>query len=146
MDPVLRAAAIYVSIMVLARISGRRTLAQATIFDLILLLIAAEAVGEALTGGDNSVTNAIIVVTTLFGLDILMSFIKDKFPFIAMSVDGQPMVILRDGELLHDRLRKARIDADDVLEEARMSGGPTAIEDIRYAILERNGKISIIPK
>jgi uncharacterized membrane protein YcaP (DUF421 family) len=92
-DAVLRAAAVYGFLLVVMRISGKRTLAQVTAFDLILLLIIGEATQQALFGDDFSVTNAFIVITTLLGMDIAFSLLKEHLPFFARATEGRPLVV-----------------------------------------------------
>lgn len=146
MDAVLRATAIYAFLLVLIRISGRRTLAQMTPFDLVLLLIVAEATQQGLLGNDFSVTNAILVITTLIGLDILMTALTHRSRWLDRWVNVLPLVLIQDGEVLDDRLERARVDREDILEQARATQGIERMEQIKYAVLERGGGISIIPK
>jgi uncharacterized membrane protein YcaP (DUF421 family) len=146
MDAVLRAGAIYVFLLVLMRLSGRRTLSQMTPFDLVLLLIVAEATQQGLLGNDFSVTNAFLVITTLIGLDILMTSLTHRVRWLDRWVNTLPLVLIHDGEVLDDRLDKARVSKEDILEQARATQGIERIEQIKYAVLERGGGISIIPR
>jgi uncharacterized membrane protein YcaP (DUF421 family) len=146
MDAVLRALAMYLFLLILFRISGKRSIAQLTTFDFILLLILGEATQQALLGNDFSVTNAFIVILTLMGIDILFSFIKQKFKKFEKLIDGVPLIIVENGLPFKDRMDKSRIDEKDILESARKKHGIGSIAEIRYAILERDGDISIIPK
>jgi len=146
MDAVIRGAVIYVFLLVVFRIAGRRTLAEMTSFDFVLLLIIGEATQQALLGDDFSITNALIVIMTLVGADIALSIIKEKFPRFARIADGVPMVVVADGEMLRDRAHMARIDESDILQSARKSCGLERLEQIRLAVLEIDGTISIIPR
>jgi uncharacterized membrane protein YcaP (DUF421 family) len=146
MDAILRAAVIYVFLLVLMRISGRRTLAQMSPFDLVLLLIVAEATQQGLLGNDFSVTNAILVITTLIGLDILVTFLTHRSRELDRWVNGLPLVLIEDGEVIDERLDKARVDVEDILQQARSTQGIERMEQIKYAVLERGGGISIIPR
>lgn len=146
MDAVLRAAAVYGFLLVIMRLSGKRTLAQVTAFDLVLLLIIGEATQQALLGDDFSVTNAFLVITTLIGLDIALSLVKKYRPGVARVTEGRPLVVVDDGTPLDEAMAWARIDVGDALEEARTSQGLERLEQIGYAILERDGSISIIPR
>jgi uncharacterized membrane protein YcaP (DUF421 family) len=145
MESVLRATAVYVFLLVLFRLSGKRTLAQVTTFDFVLLLIISEATQQALVDGDNSMTNAFLLVATLVALNIVFSEIKQRFKAAERVLDGLPLLIVEHGNLLHDRMAKERIDENDVLDAAREHHGLERLEQIKYAVLERNGKISIIP-
>jgi uncharacterized membrane protein YcaP (DUF421 family) len=146
METVLRAAAVYVVLLIIFRIAGRRTLAQMTTFDFVLLLIISEATQNALVGDDFSVTTATLAILTLVGLDIGSSLLKREIPVFGKIIDGVPTVLIENGRILSDRLRRARLSEDDVLEAARTSQGLERLDQIKYAVLEVNGGITIIPK
>ena len=146
MDSVLRATAIYIFLLLIFRIAGRRTLAQMTNFDLLLLLLTGEATQQGLLGNDYSLTNAFLVILTLIGLDVGLSLWKQRSPQLEKLVDGVPMVIVEDGRPLKDRMDKARVDESDILTAARVLQGLERMDQIKYAVLERSGGISIIPK
>ena len=146
MDAILRASAIYFFLLIMLRLSGRRTMAETTTFDFVLLLIIAETIQQALLGDDNSITNATLLITTLVGIDILMSHLKQRSGTMERIVDGIPMVIVENGHPLTDRLRKSRVDEHDVLAAARRLRGLERMDQIKYAVLEADGDITIIPK
>jgi uncharacterized membrane protein YcaP (DUF421 family) len=146
MDAVLRTVAIYAFLLVVLRISGRRTLAQMTTFDLVLLLIISEAAQQALLGDDFSITGALLVVVTLLSIDIALSLLKGRVPSSARLIDGLPMVIVENGALLEDRMRRARIDEGDILISARETQGLESIDQIKFAVIEITGSITVIPK
>lgn len=146
MDTVIRTAAIYLVLLVLFRIAGQRSIAQITTFDFVLLLVIGEAVQNALVGQDYSMTNALLIVLTFIGLDIAMSKLKDASPKVEKVIDGTPLVIFEDGKFLTDRMHKERVDAADILSAARAAHGLERLEQIKYAILERSGGISVVPK
>lgn len=146
MDAVLRAVVIYVFLLVVMRISGRRTMAQMTPFDLVLLLIIAEATQQGLLGSDFSVTNTILVITTLVGIDLLMTTLTHRSRGLDRWVNGLPLVLIEDGEVIDDRLKKARVNVEDILQQARSAQGIERMEQIKYAVLEPSGGISVIPR
>jgi uncharacterized membrane protein YcaP (DUF421 family) len=146
MESVIRPTFVYLFVLVLLRLTGRRTLAQITTFDFVLLLIISEATQQALIGVDNSMINSAIVVSTLIGLNILMSLLKQRSRWFDRLLDDIPMVIVSDGKPLKDRMQEARVDEDDVLDAARELHGLERMDQIRHAILERDGQISIIPR
>ncbi len=146
MDPVVRSAVIYVALLVFLRLAGRRTLMQMTSFDFVLLLIIGEATQNALLQNDSSVTNALLVILTLISLDIAFSYVKQRVPIVARWIEGLPMIIVRDGRPLTDLMVKARVSEFDVLSAARESQGLERMEQIKYAVLETTGSISIIPR
>jgi uncharacterized membrane protein YcaP (DUF421 family) len=146
MDSVLRAFAIYAILLIIFRISGKRSLAQITTFDFVLLLVIGEATQQALLGDDFSLTNAFIVIVTLVGLDVGLSLLKQQSPKLERLLDDTPLVIVENGRPLRERMDKARIDESDVLTAARELQGLERMDQIKYAVLERSGGISIIPQ
>jgi uncharacterized membrane protein YcaP (DUF421 family) len=145
MDAVLRGTAIYIFLLLVFRLAGRRTLAQTTVFDLALLLIISEATQNAMLGNDYSLTNGILVILTLIGLDILFSLVKQRAPFFERWLDGKPLVIVEHGRPLVDLMRKARVDTQDILRAGR-ENGIERMDQIKYAVLETSGTISVIPQ
>ncbi len=133
MDSVLRAAVVYLALLVLFRLVGKRTLAETGAFDFVLLLIIAEATQQAMIDGDNSMTNA-------------FSLVKQRSWLVERLIDDVPVVILEDGRPLRDRMDKARVDELDILQAARQQEGLERLDQIKYAVLERSGGITIIPK
>ena len=146
MDAILRAAIVYLALLVIFRVMGKRTLAQVTTFDLVVLLIVSEATQQALLGEDFSITMAVLVVLTLVGLERLGDYVSWRFPKVGHVIDGTPVVLVDRGTPLQDRLRRHHIRMDEVLQEARTSQGLKNADEIEYAVLERSGVISIVPK
>lgn len=146
MDSVLRAAAMYVALMILFKIAGRRSLAELTTFDFVLLMIIGEATQQALLGNDFSLTNAIVVIVTLIAVDVGLSLLKRRSSTVSRLIDGEPTILVENGKILQERLRHARLIEADLMEAARSSQGIEKVEEIKFAILERNGKISVIPR
>lgn len=136
----------YVLLMLIFRVSGKRTLYDATVFDFVLLLIIAETAEQALVGEDQSMTNSFVLIITLLLADITLSLLKQKFNYFGKVLDGVPIILLDDGKVLYDRLKKVRVDEADILESARDLQGLQRLDQIKYAILEKDGKITIIPK
>lgn len=145
MDAVIRATAVYLFLLLLFRLSGQRTLAQVTTFDLVLLLIISEASQQALIGNDNSMTHAALVVTTLVVINIFLSLIKQRSKRIERVLEDAPVVLVDEGKLLRERMDKVRVDEDDILEAARSCQGLQELSQVRYAVLERSGEITVIP-
>jgi uncharacterized membrane protein YcaP (DUF421 family) len=146
MDTVLRSIVVYVFLLVIFRLSGKRSLAQITTFDFVLLLIIGEATQQALIGNDNSIVNSMLVIIALMTTDIALSLLKQRWPRLDKYVDDVPLLIVENGEPLRDRMKKVRVDEEDVLAAARELQGVERMDQIRYAVLERSGGISIIPK
>jgi uncharacterized membrane protein YcaP (DUF421 family) len=146
MVPVLRALAMYAVLLLLVRFSGKRTLAEVTVFDFILLLVISEATQQAMTGNDFSVTNGVILVTTLVMIDRLSDFVSSRSDRADRVLNDLPLVLIDDGQVLNDRLKWSQVQEHDIMESARKDHGLERFDDIRYAVLERSGGISIIPK
>jgi uncharacterized membrane protein YcaP (DUF421 family) len=145
MEAILRVTAMYMFLLIAFRFAGKRALSEATTFDLLLLLIISETTQQALVGDDHSVTHALLMITSFLALEVFLSALKVKSKGVDRVLEGTPLVLVDRGELDQEAMRKSHVDADDVLEAARATRGLERLEQIRYAILERNGKISIIP-
>jgi uncharacterized membrane protein YcaP (DUF421 family) len=146
MDAIIRSLAIYVVLLVVFRIAGKRSLSQITTFDFVLLLVIGEATQQALLGDDFSVTNGFLVIVSLIGIDIAMSLVKQRSKTVEKWLDSTPLVILEDGKPLKDRMEKARLDEADILSRARELQGLERLDQIKCAVLERSGGITVIPK
>ena len=146
MDSVIRGFAVYAILFIVFRIAGRRTLAEITTFDFVLMLIVSESIQQAMIDSDNSITNAALLVITLIGVDVALSLVKQRSARIARLLDGTPVVIIEGGRLHHDRIRKERIDESDILSAARELHGLERMEQIKYAVVEQSGHITIVPK
>jgi len=145
MESVLRTIAVYVFVLVVFRISGKRSLSQITTFDFVLLLIIGEATQQALLGNDFSVINAFVVISTLVVLEILFSYMEGRFPTFGRVVGGLPVVVLENGKLIEESARREGVTLAEILAEGREKHGLERLEQFKYAILERHGGISIVP-
>ena len=146
MESVLRGAALYLMLLLIMRLSGRRTMAQMTPFDFVLLLIIAETTQQALMGEDFSITNAAVLIITLVMIDIGLSYLKEFSPTFGKLLDGAPTVLIRDGKLDRHALKRSRMDEDDIMVSARQTQGLEKMSDIKHAVLEVDSGISIVPK
>ncbi|TBD74799.1 DUF421 domain-containing protein [Rhizobium ruizarguesonis] len=146
MDAVLRGLAIYFTLLVIIRLSGRRTLAQMTPFDLVIVLVISETTQQAMLGDDFSITNAVVLILTLFTTDIGLSYVKRWWPRAAHIIDGVPTVLVTDGVYDERALKGARLQKEDVMQAARSQEGIERVTEIKFAILEVSGNISIIKK
>lgn len=146
MDTVIRAVVVYLMLLVIFRIAGKRSLAQITTFDLVLTLIISEAIQQALIDDDNSMTNGMLLVVTLVGLNIVFTEVKQHLPRVEKILDGAPVVIVEDGTLLRDRMDRERVDEGDILGAAREFQGLARLDQIAYAVVEQSGHITVVPK
>lgn len=146
METLFRAALVYLFLTLLFRLAGKRTLSQVTPFDLVLLLIISETVQQAMIAEDNSMTNAALLVLTLIGIDIVLSWLKQRWTWLDRVMDDRPLIIVQDGKPIEDRMKRERVSEGEVMASARHTQGVRRMEDIAYAVLETDGKISIIQK
>ncbi|MED5618656.1 DUF421 domain-containing protein [Ideonella sp. BN130291] len=145
MDTVLRSAAIYFFLLVLFRIAGQRTLSELSNFDLVLLLIVSEATQNALIGDDFSVVNGMTAILTLVLIDLALAYAKKRVPRVEKLVEGTPVIVVAHGKLLRDSLDSTHVTVDDILQSAREKQGLENMAQIKYAVLEPAGGISIVP-
>lgn len=145
METVLRAIAVYLFLMLVFRIAGKRSLAQMSPFDLVLVLIIGEAASQALTGDDFSVTTAFLLVATLVLVEKGFALLKQKSKPAEHWLDDLPTVLVEDGKPLREKMKREEVDEQDVLEAARSTQGLERMDQVKYAVLERGGTISIVP-
>lgn len=136
----------YTFLLVLFRVTGKRSLGQITTFDFVLLLIISEATQQALLGDDFSITNGLIVIITLMLIDQLAALLKQKSKWFERVTEGVPLILVADGRPIAEHLDRSQVDEGDILEAARSIHGLESMDDIKYAVLERSGKISVIPR
>lgn len=146
MDSVIRGAAVYLVLLVIIRLSGRRTMAQMTPFDFVLLLIVAETTQQALLGDDFSITNAVILIMTLFLMDIGLSYLSHWFPRLSKVIDGRPTFVMADGVVDERAMQKARMSVSEIMVAARAQHGLERLDQIKHAVLESDAGVTIIPK
>lgn len=146
MEPVLRALGCYLLLLLIVRLSGKRGLAQVTIFDLVLLLLISQAVGQALIGDDSSLTAAAIITITLVVLNRVNDWAAHRWADASHVLEDAPLVLIEDGHIHDDRLRKMQVRLEDVLESGRLEEGVERLDQIKHAVLERSGAVSIIAR
>ena len=146
MNPVVRGIAVYLFVFIIFRILGKRSMSEVTSFDFVLLLIISETTTDALIGEDFSLVSCFIMVCTLVSVDYLFSKLKDNSKMFSVVSDSAPLVIVDKGKPLKKRMEKTKVNEDDVLEAARSLHGIETMKEVRYAVLERDGSISIIPE
>ncbi len=145
MDLVIRAVAVFFFIFLVTRIVGRRQLSQMEPFDLILLVVLGDLVQQGITQSDESVTGALIVISTIAILSVLVSWAAYRFKWVRLLTEGEPIVLVHNGEPIVRNMRRERITLADIREEARQSQ-VASVADLQWAILENDGHISCIPR
>jgi len=141
---VLRGVIIYVFLLVLLRVTGKRQVGQMSAFDLVLLLILSNAVQNAMNGGDNSVVAGLILAVTLVGLNYATGIISYKSRRFETFIEGRPEVLIHNGTLYQQVLERQNITQNDLHAALRAANCPH-VEDVQLAILENNGHITIQP-
>lgn len=139
----LRAAAIYLLVMVLVRVSGKRAVGQFTPFDLVLLILIGNAVQNGLNGGDNSLTGAALLATCLIVLNYGVALLVARSHRARRWIEGEPVLLARDGRVFREVLRRELVSSAD-FHEAMREAGCTDIGHVRLAMLEANGRISVV--
>jgi len=144
LELVVRAALVYVLFLAALRIFGKREVGQFTLFDLALVLLAANALQPAMTGSDQSLPGAAIIIATIFILNGLVSWLRRHVPFVRRLLEFQPTVIGRDGAWVPAALESQGLDQDD-LDAALREHGLDSIKEMKLAVLEQDGSLSIVP-
>ena len=142
---ILRSAAIYAVFFIGLRVFGKRELGQFTIFDLVLVLLVANALQPAITGPDNSITGGVIIIATLLLLNRGISFLRSKWPAFDHLIEPPPTVVVQDGKLIKKSVEKEGLSEDDVMMALR-EHGVEKVEDCKLAVLENDGSISVVDK
>lgn len=142
---VLRATLVYVLVMLLVRLSGKRAVGQFTPFDLVLLILIGNAVQNGINGGDNSLTGAAIMATTLIVLNYGVAFVTSRSRKVEKIVEGEPVVLARHGKVFEHVLRRELVSDSDFREALRMNNIDD-IADVQLALLETNGHISVVAR
>jgi uncharacterized membrane protein YcaP (DUF421 family) len=141
---IVRAVIIYVALLVMVRVSGKRTVGQFTPFDLVVVLLLAEAVTGGLTGGDESVTGGLIAAAALILLDMGAAVLAARSRRIDKALQGEPVLVGRDGVIYKEVLKRERVPVDDVVKALREHD--CDLEQMRMAVLEADGQISILKR
>jgi uncharacterized membrane protein YcaP (DUF421 family) len=145
MDLVFRAAAIFCFLFLITRVVGRRELSSLEPFDIILLVVIGDLVQQGVTQSDYSVTGAMTVIATFSALTVFVSWISFRYRRLRLALDGQPIVLVMDGEVIEGNLRRERMTVDELEAEARLQQAES-LDDVKLAVLETGGNISVIPK
>jgi uncharacterized membrane protein YcaP (DUF421 family) len=145
MGIILRSALVYSFLLVIVRVVGRRSFEQMTPFEMILIFLLGGIGIQSVVGDDRSLTGALLGISTIAGLHVLVAYLKMRYAAVGRWVDGTPIVIVEDGRWDHERLRRLRLHEQDVMATARQSG-IERLEQILFAVVERNGAISIVRK
>ncbi|MGD0765209.1 MAG: YetF domain-containing protein [Dehalococcoidia bacterium] len=139
-----RTAIIYLALLFGLRLAGKREMGQMTPFDLVVILLVANAVQNAMVGPDNSVTGGLIAAAVLIGGNYAVANVRERLPWLRRAIEGHPALLIHDGAFLSENLRREGIDVDEVMMAIR-EHGIDEVKDVRTAVLETDGSISIVP-
>jgi len=145
MDIMLRATVIFFALYILVRLMGKRELGQMTPFELIVLVVIGDLIQQGVTQNDFSLTGAIIAISTIAFWALAMSWMSYLSSRAERLLEGEPRVIIRDGELMRHNLRRDRLTVAEIESEMRLAG-IARMRDVAWAIVEPRGKISFIQR
>jgi uncharacterized membrane protein YcaP (DUF421 family) len=145
MVTILHAVFGYLFLLLIVRVLSRRPGGQLTLFEFVIVFLIGGVIILSTVGKDRSITNCATAILTIGLMHRLVSAVKGRYPRVAAIVDGTPLTLLKNGEWQLEVMKGMRIDREDVMAAAR-GKGLTSIHDVAYAVLERNGGISIIRK
>lgn len=140
----VRAAVVYLSLLVLVRLTGKRTVGQFTPFDLVVVMLLSEAVSGSMNAQDESLPGGLIAAATLIALNLGVVVLASRFAKVDKVLQGSPVLIGRDGTIYRDVLRRERVPESDV--EQALRENDCRIENMRMAVLEADGSISVIKR
>jgi uncharacterized membrane protein YcaP (DUF421 family) len=143
MSTIIHAVLGYLFLLLVVRVLRRRPGAQLTLFEFVIVFLIGGVIIRGTVGNDRSITNCATAILAIGMMHRLVSWIKSKSPRLGAVIDGTPLVVLKDGEWQTEVMRGMRLNAEDIMAVGRTKG-LTSIYQIKYAILERNGAISII--
>ncbi|MFN8123783.1 MAG: DUF421 domain-containing protein [Thermoleophilia bacterium] len=145
MDIVIRAAVIFLVLYAVTRLIGKRELGQMEPFDILLLVVLGDLIQQGVTQNDQSVTGALLAVTTMCLLTVAMSSASYRWRPMRLLLEGAPVVLIADGRMIEPNLRRERITREELAEWARMQQ-IADLGDVRWAVLETSGQVSFIPR
>ena len=140
----VRVVVIYSVLLVLVRVSGKRTVGQFTPMDLLVVMLLSEAASSGLAGGEESVTGALLASASLIGINVAISMLTARITWLHTLVEGDPVLIGRDGKIFTDKLRENHVPRMDV--ECALRQADCDLKDLKFAFLEADGCISVLKK
>ena len=141
---ILRGAIVYCALLVLVRVSGKRTVGQFTPFDLLVVMLLSESVSNSLSGGDESITGGLLIAGTLVALNIAVAALSAHSPKIAKMIDGESVLIGRDGKIFHAIAKRCRIAESDIRQA--LHEADVELDEARCIFLEADGTITVLKK
>jgi uncharacterized membrane protein YcaP (DUF421 family) len=144
-EVVLRTAIVYLFVVTALRLSGKREVGQMSVLELVVILVISDAVQNSMVGENTSVWGGLVAVATLLALDFSLKALTRRSRKLREAVEGEPRLLVRDGRLLEKAIKEEGLEVEEVRAAVR-SHGLARIEDVRLAVLETDGSISVIPQ
>jgi uncharacterized membrane protein YcaP (DUF421 family) len=145
LELIVRGIIVYIFLIIILRMTGKRQIGQMAPFDLVLLLVLSNSVQNAINGGDNSVLGGFISAATLIGINWSVALITFRSKTMEALIEGRPRVLIHNGKLFEDVMKRERLTHHELNASLR-EAGCSCVEEVHYAMIENNGQISILPK
>jgi uncharacterized membrane protein YcaP (DUF421 family) len=140
-----RSALIYLVVVIAMRLVGSRDLGRMNAYDFVLVVVLANAVQNALVGGDNTLVGGLASAATLLAMNWGFTRLLDRFPQLEKRMDGEPVLFVSDGQVLRENMRREGVTNDELMAALR-EHGVTELGEVRMAVLEVDGTISVVPR
>jgi uncharacterized membrane protein YcaP (DUF421 family) len=144
-EVVLRTAIVYLFLVVALRLSGKRQVGQMSVLELVVILVISDAVQNSMVGDNTTLWGGIVAVVTLITADFALKFLSQRSKPVRTAIEGEPRLLVRDGRLLRHAIEQEGLEDEEVRAAVR-SHGIARVEDVRVAVLETDGSISVIPR
>ena len=144
-EVILRTAIVYLFVVAALRVSGKREVGQMSVLELVVILVISDAVQNSMVGDNTTLWGGLVAVATLLALDLGLKAVTRRSKRVREAVEGEPRLLVRDGRLLERAVRDEGLEVQEVRAAIR-SHGLAGIEDVRLAVLETDGSISVIPR
>jgi uncharacterized membrane protein YcaP (DUF421 family) len=144
-EVVLRTAIVYLFLVAVLRISGKRQVGQMSVLELVVILVISDAVQNSMVGDNTTWWGGLVAVVTLVGLDLTLKMVARRSKPLRTAIEGEPRLLARDGRLLTHAIEAEGLEAEEVRAAIR-SHGLAGVEEVRFAMLETDGSISVIPR
>ena len=141
----VRAVVVYVVLLAMIRLSGKRSMGQFTAFDVLLIVLLGNAVQNSLLGDDHSLLGGLLLAAVLIAMNWMVGWLSARSRRAERIIEGEPAVLARDGKLFAHVLRRELVSRDD-FDEALRQHGEVRLDDVALALLETDGRISVVPK
>jgi uncharacterized membrane protein YcaP (DUF421 family) len=144
-EVVVRTVVVYIGVLLVLRMAGKRELGQMTVFDLVLILLIANAVQNAMVGPDSSLQGGLVAAAVLVVCNLGVAIVRLRGGVWGRLIEGVPTVLIQDGHFVSPHMRRERLDEDDV-ERILREHGIASLSDVKLAVLETDGAITIVPE